>query len=249
MESASGDFAGLVLFAQSCSWQSVVKLSAKLLFEEESVPEQLLSKITALRFEGLYRMKQYDELTTEATGILTEEEKRIHLEGGNANFNYNIIVAMRLLLNDIKLMTGRSEEAIEQLNAMKKWLEGVEQSAVVSFWLWQVKSHLVNGYIRVRNWKEATVLLNQMINDLETLKMGCTSDNDKSKLTKAQILLLTRLARLLFQVCLIVVPFVINTYFPFLNSPDRFCKEGHIVLREIVGAVCIRSSCVKGLFN
>lgn len=178
----------------------MVRLSAKLLFEEETVPEQLLSRITALRFEGLYRMKQYDELATEATGILVEEEKRMATEGEHAKFNYNITVSMRLLLNDIKLVTGRSEEAIEQLNGLKHWLEGCEQSSIVCFWLWQVRSHLVNGYIRVRNWREATMQMNRMLNDLQVCMQGCTSAGDKSQLVKAQILLLTRLARLLFQV-------------------------------------------------
>ncbi len=191
---------GLLTFAATSSWQGVATLSSKLLFEKENLPEQHLSLITGLRFEALYRMKQYDELATEAASILAEEESRLAVEGESNRFNYNTTVSMRLLLNDVKIMTGRSEEALQQLLAMHKWLASLPQESIVTFWLWQVKCHIVNGYIRLRNWKAATLEMNRMLNDLQSLVQGCTNAETKIDLVKAQIVLLTRLARLLFQV-------------------------------------------------
>jgi len=42
--------------------------------------------------------------------------------------------------------------------------------------------------------------MNRMLNDLQSLVQGCTNAETKIDLVKAQIVLLTRLARLLFQV-------------------------------------------------
>lgn len=200
VEDVPPTFDGLVTLAESSSWQGVVKLSAKLLYEQENLPGHLFSRVTGLRFEGLYRMKQYDELATEATSILTEEELKMAAEGERYEFNYNTTVSMRLLLNDVKIMTGRSEEALEQLLTMHKWLDSLPQQSIVSFWLWQVKCHVVNGYIRLRNWKAATLDMNQMLNQLQRMVQACTNPEEKSNLIKAQIVVSTRLARLLFQV-------------------------------------------------
>lgn len=200
VEEVPSSLEGLLTFAATSSWQGVATLSSKLLFEEENLPEQQLSLITGLRFEALYRMKQYDELATEAASILAEEESRLTTEGESTLFNYNTTVSMRLLLNDVKIMTGRSEEALQQLLAMHKWLASLPQESIVAFWLWQVKCHVVNGYIRLRNWKAATLEMNQMINDLQSMVQSCTDADTKINLVKAQIVLLTRLARLLFQV-------------------------------------------------
>jgi hypothetical protein len=204
-ESISQDFNGLVKSAQSFYWPHVLKLSEKLLLQED-LPEQLLSTITRLRFEALYRMKLYDDLANEVTIILNDEEAK-NGDASPAEFNYNIIVSMRLLLNDIKLMTGRSEEAVEHLNAMKRWLVSVTSDNTTSnnsalFWLWQVRSHIVNGYIRLRNWRAASLEINSMLNDLQTRVLACpgSSAEDRSLLVQAQIVMLTRQARMLFQV-------------------------------------------------
>jgi hypothetical protein len=187
--------------ANNSSWQGVIKLSGKLLYEQQNVSEQIVSKITGLRFEGLYHMKQYDELATEATSILAEEELKIAAaEDNTEHFNYNVVVSMRLLLNDIKIMTGRSEEAIQQLMSMHKWLKTLPQKSIVAFWLWQVKCHVVNGFIRLRNWKAATLEMNGMINELQEFVHNCVNVEEKANLVKAQIVLLARMARLLFQV-------------------------------------------------
>lgn len=199
-QSLGQDYDGLVALAQSFFWPAVLKLSGQLL-EQESTPDHLLCNITRLRFEALYRMKLYDELANEVTAILQDEEKKIAGDADPQNINYNVVVSMRLLLNDIKLMTGRSEEAVEQLNAMKAWLESVQPAtSVVLFWLWQVKCHIVNGYIRLRNWRSASLELNGMLNELQRRHTACTSAEDRTHLLKAQITLLTRLARMLFQV-------------------------------------------------
>ena len=178
----------------------MLQLSGKLLFESENFPEHLLGSVTRLRFEAQYRMKLYDELATEISGLIAEETKKIESGGNNSGFNYDVIVSMRLLLNDVKLMTGRSEEAVEQLHNIKTWLSTEKPSNNVIFWMWQVKCHIVNGYIRLRNWKQASLELNCMINELHQRVNACTNAEDRSSLIKAQILLLTRLSRMLFQV-------------------------------------------------
>lgn len=149
-------------------------------------------------------MKQYDELATEATSLLSKEESKMSSEGDSYQFNYNITVSMRLLLNDVKIMTGRSEEALDQLLSMHKWLASLPHQSIVAFWLWQVKCHVVNGYIRLRNWKAATLEMNQMLNELQGLVQTCADAEERSNLIKAQIVISTRLARLLFQVFVMV---------------------------------------------
>lgn len=216
-QSVTQDFNGLIVLAQSFFWPSVLKLSSKLL-EQENTPEHLLSSIMRIRFEALYRMKLYDELANEVTAILVEEEKKMEHDGDDqqgSSFNYNVVVSMRLVLNDIKLMTGRSEEAVEQLNAIKTWLTATANAttsessnsssnggnnSIVLFWLWQVKCHIVSGYIRLRNWKSASLELNAMLNELQQRVAVCTVAEDRTNLLKGQITLLTRLARMLFQV-------------------------------------------------
>lgn len=198
-DTVASDFHGLVILAQSFYWPGVLKLSGTLL-AQEGTTEQQRTEIIRLRFEALYRMKSYDELANEVTAILSEEERKVAVDVQPREFNHNIAVSMRLLLNDIKLMTGRSEEAVEQLNTMKAWLSSEAPTSNVLFWLWQVRCHIANGYIRLRNWRSASFELNDMLNDLQQRVLVCGSVEDRSQLVKGQIVLLTRLARLLFQV-------------------------------------------------
>lgn len=199
-DSVTQDINGLQKLAKEFYWQSVANLSEKLLSEQGKVPEHLLSRVSGMRFEALYRMKLYDDLANEVSSLLVDEERKFKSDPDPKKFNYNVIVSTRLLLNDIKLMTGRSEEAVEQLNSMKLWLLNIEPSNIIFFWLWQVKSHLVNGFIRLRNWKGASLELNGMLNELQGRIQACNHTEDRTNLLKGQIILLTRLARLLFQV-------------------------------------------------
>jgi hypothetical protein len=196
------DLEGLLHLEKFSAWQSIVKTSG-IILSEGNVPESVLAKVTGLRFEALYRMKMYDELSTEASSLLLSEENRMQAANDD-KVNYTVLVSMRLLLNDVKLMTGRSEEAVEQLLSLKDWLASIikdsPQNATAVFWLWEVKSQIVNAYARLRNWNCAIITLNGMLHELETLRLSTTNTDDNTNLLRAQILVSVQLARLLFQV-------------------------------------------------
>lgn len=196
------------------SWQSIVKLSKVLLFDDESTSEQLLKSITNMRFEALFRMKLYDELIAEVQSILNNQE---HLDSlltvttndSNNNIDYHTTISMRLLLNNIKLMTGRSQEAMDQLIILKRWLlccndnnndNNNKSSTIILFWLWEVKSHIINAHIRLRNWKAATLELNDMINEIEIFIQDAINIQEKANYIKALIYVMLKLAKLLLQV-------------------------------------------------
>ena len=203
----------------------MVNLSKTLLFQDESTSEQDLIRISCIRFEALFRMKLYDELTVEVGNVLNSEEKRVEAEKvqqqqaqvageappSNVAFqtksqqNLNLTVSMRLLLYEVKMMTGRSQEALEKLLLLSKWLLDLEvadgtPTAVVSFWLWQVRCHIVNAHIRLRNWKAAALDLQAMIVDLDRYMSNNDCADEKAALMKAKIILLLKTARVLLQV-------------------------------------------------
>lgn len=220
------NLSGLYTLKEICAWQAAADLSGKLLFEEESTMEGDLSKISCIRFEALFRMKKYDDLIVEVGNILNAEEKRMEAErsalGGDAHAaqpNYNLTISMRLLLYEMKMMTGRSQEALEKLFVLRESLAESLQSTqsneednssnnnsnktLISFWLWQVRCHIVNAFIRQRNWKAAAVDLQHMLVELGHLIQEAESSGateEAASMTKAKVLLLLKLSRVLLQI-------------------------------------------------
>lgn len=114
------------------AWNKVVTLSSKLCRNESPVVDNKINLCYQYRFEGLFRMKMYDDLLHETSGILSEEEsklrKLLHSQVSTESTMvstdctaelraaYNITFSMRIFIVEVKLMTGRSQEVVNSSN-------------------------------------------------------------------------------------------------------------------------------------
>ena len=185
-ESVPCSLAGLKVFAQASAWKYVVEMSGKLLAQSESPTTFGLSFVLRTRFEGLFRMKMFDELTHEATKILEQEAAK-------SNKNMDVVLALRLLIAEILSLTGRGEEALTELSVLKRGLG--EDGGSNPLWLWRTKNSIVNVAIRMRLWRTAIGEMMGMLSDVgEAAKAGGT------EYAKAEIVLLCRLSRAMLQI-------------------------------------------------
>jgi hypothetical protein len=146
----------------------------------------------------------FDELAQEAARILSNEE----MQSGS---DCPIALAMRLLICETKIMTGRCDEAIEQLQQMKHWLQnGIagalnddsgevgkisnEMKKVTQLWEWRLQCAITNAFIRLRQWRLAIVELRAM---LASVSVHFSSQSSQAY---SQIALLCLLSRVLLQV-------------------------------------------------
>ncbi len=194
------DLSGLIVFLNESVWQSVVPLATSLLNNEKQKEEwsTLQYYLSIAKFVGLFKMKQYDELVSEVISFLaatsTAREMPLH-------FSF----PLQLLLCQVKTLTGRSHEASGQLLEMKSSLSfndtGGTASAESNFWYWQLECHIINNYVRLRNWKHSIASMKRVIIALDGV-IDQMSDEDTAKdyYVKSQIILLTRLSRILLQV-------------------------------------------------
>ena len=109
------DLTGLNVLVSAQAWSSVVSLSSKLCRNTVPVVNNKLSLVYQYRFEGLFRMKMYEDLLHEVTDILSEEESNLRnltLSDSHAALvaAHNITFSLRLFIVEVKLMTGRSQE-------------------------------------------------------------------------------------------------------------------------------------------
>mmetsp|Transcript_32080 Transcript_32080/g.46239 ORF Transcript_32080/g.46239 Transcript_32080/m.46239 type:complete len:558 (-) Transcript_32080:59-1732(-) len=206
------DVAGLSILVSASAWSSVVSFTAKLCRNETPILENnKLNIVFQYRFEGLFRMKLYDDLLHEVGEILTDEELKLqsHIttsvnKPSDLNNKHCLSFSLRLYIVEVKLMTGRSQEALEHLSRMRRWLQQEIKSDTANpleYWLWQVKLHEVNAHIRLRNWKVVTQELKSLIDETQ-IRWIATPDSDvavKLDWMKAQIVLLMRLSRVLLQ--------------------------------------------------
>lgn len=192
IKDVSPDHAGLVALAEVHAWQGVVNLSSKLLFDNDI--KDCNDKVWHLRFEGLFRMKMYDELSVEAGNLLSREESK------SSGANHNMIASMKLLLYEVKVMTGRHQEAVDQLYAFRQHLELQGQDDFTRFWLLLVTAHITNAATRLRNWKGAITELRKLVVDVKHEISVAKDMVSKINLQRSLVLILLRLSRVLLQV-------------------------------------------------
>lgn len=106
---------GLNALVTANVWSRVVPLTAKLCRNATAVRNDKLDLLFQYRFEALFRMKMYDDLLHEASNILTEEETRLQHNSSDDKIpiewkQHNLSFSLRLLIVEVKLMTGRSQE-------------------------------------------------------------------------------------------------------------------------------------------
>jgi hypothetical protein len=93
-------------FALSSAWKQVVDLSSKV---NDTKTSSAISVTTRLRLEGLYRLKMFDDLSSEAGNVLVAERARFVVMQKDSEAYIqcsNTMYALRLLLAEVKAMTG-----------------------------------------------------------------------------------------------------------------------------------------------
>jgi len=217
---------GIQLFARSHAWRQVVESSNSLINKDQlGLTGGVLTLVMKLRLEGLFRLKMFDELIVEASKILQTEENRLSEivdTHPSDPIDCDLLIAMKLLLCEIKALTGQSEEALEQLYILLHTLQSTNLSYLISnalFWTWRVRSAIVNASTRQRQWRVALTELLAMATDISTCLSECKQwkldrkldsqlddelDKQISRLinefSKAYIVLLCRLSRAYLQI-------------------------------------------------
>jgi hypothetical protein len=194
-----------------------------------------------MRFEGLYRMKQFDELSAEIQSILTSNETNtidpsdllsttsassislqlpppppstttttatIETSLLSNYINYNLTISLRLLLINIKLITGRIQEALELLYILQNWIIILIKNEIkiniihiLNYWYYQIKCLIINVLIKIRNYKLACTDLNDMINEINHVYfLNAVNNIEKCYYNNTIIFLLLKLSRLFIQV-------------------------------------------------
>ena len=173
------------------------------------------------RMEGLFALQLFDDLAQEAAKILSEEELAIQSNPSRSNsIDSEVATAMRLLLCEIKVMTGRGDEAVEQLHLLQAWLlkvaelsEDIAMQKRAHCWLARTGCAIVNSFIRQRQWRLAISALREILSRLQQNEKG---SGDAHHLRDAIIVIHCLLARTLLQVFAIMMSEVIfTTYIPF----------------------------------
>ena len=213
---------------------SFFPLLGKLLYDDETTPEHLFDSITCMRFEGLFRMKLFDELSAEIQSILTSNESNtidpsdllstksassisllqppttttIETSLLSNYINYNLTISLRLLLINIKLITGRIPEVLELLYILKNWIVLLIKNEIkiniihiLNYWYYQIKCLIINVLIKTRNYKSACIDLNDMINEINhEYYLKAVNNIEKCFYNYTIIFLLLKLSRLFIQV-------------------------------------------------
>jgi hypothetical protein len=186
----------LQLLMKNNSWQNVINLTSKIITESATLYDEGYCLVLSMRFESLFRLKMYDDLNVEVSSAL-ETLNDSFSERKDNPFLIGFIYSVKMLQCEIKMMTGHSIEAMEQIAFVRTWLRG--NAGVfrqeLSYWEWQSTCHLINCNIRSRNWKNSIRVMRQMLVDLRALE---EASNHFAYLSKVVVLL--RLSKLLLQV-------------------------------------------------
>jgi hypothetical protein len=204
---------GLQVLARSHAWRHVVELSSRVADSRAVCPVSLGTK---LRLEGLFRLKMFDDLSFEATNLLSAERNRIlrDVDSEETTRSSNNINTMRLLISEVKTMTGNGEDAFQDMFQLRNELEKQSATDPLStavspslWWTWRVTSSIINAAIRQRLWRMALGELLGFLTSLRT-KHKSMSDALHSSSSKesvkgfrrVEIIILCRLSRILLQV-------------------------------------------------
>lgn len=203
---------GLQVLARSHAWRHVVELSSRVADSRADCPFSLGTK---LRLEGLFRLKMFDDLSFEATNLLSALRTRIlrDVDSDEAVRSSNNINAMRLLISEVKTMTGNGEDAFQDMFQLRDELEkqtALDPLSAVSpslWWTWRVTSSIINAAIRQRLWRMALGELLGFLTSLRTKHKSMAdalySSSSKESVKgfrRVEIIVLCRLSRILLQV-------------------------------------------------
>lgn len=204
---------GLQVLARSHAWRHVVELSSRVADSRADCP---ISLGTKLRLEGLFRLKMFDDLSFEATNLLSAEKTR-----NLRDFDFDELIrsnndmnGMRLLISEVKAMTGNGEDAFQDMFQLRDELEKQNafdpMTSAVSpslWWTWRVTSSIINAAIRQRIWRlafgELLGFLTSLRTKHESMVKALHSSSSKESMKgfqRVEIVILCRLSRILLQV-------------------------------------------------
>jgi len=163
--------------------------------------------LTKYRWESLFHLKMYDELGLEVSKALDHHRavKVINEESISTDISSTLL---GLLLAEIKLITGQSDDAIQELysirNSILSNIRSDSRRQDWICWLHRTQSAIVNALIRQRLWRRAIAELTRCVGDLRLQLFQALGDNaDRHTLglvVEALILVFCRLSRTLLQV-------------------------------------------------
>lgn len=167
-------------------------------------------------------MKFYDDLNLEASNFLNSinnnQEELIRLTSASSTYSLDLICSIKLLICEVKFITGYLQEGLQNLCFLSQRLEAMiislyknkpsQEKSTVSinnlyYWHWHVVLQQVNAYIRLRNWKQAITILKNLNKDIETRIQDNIASNllqENEFLYKGQFNLLIRLFKIYLQI-------------------------------------------------
>ena len=202
----SRNISGLHILASCNAWSHVVELSMELLKgnpQSAYADDSSLSVIFVFRMVGLFRLKMLDELQYETSSAMAIEESKLltHLNGVDTDmdadqaglgtflqfpmppldsFCLDNIISLQLLLTEVKFVTGHSDEAVNLLYTLRKWLtesenakklsSGDDQCSRCLMWKWKVMWSLINVLLRQRLWRQGIKEMLTLLRELHDMK-------------------------------------------------------------------------------
>lgn len=196
---------GLQQVAAVGDWRSVVDISGKIVSDAsfETFGNDVMDITLQLRFEGLFRMKLFDDLSLEISKVLSSEMKSVKDAEVAERCSSGIykIVSLNVLLCEIKSLTGRGAESLEQLYRLRNDLMSMsavatseEDRTVIHWWEMKIWNQIVNALLRQRQWHLALHELSRLL--LETRRLrDQMSTKDIAQQTGSRILVVFYLNR------------------------------------------------------
>jgi hypothetical protein len=207
---------GLHELAKCGHWRALVDFSSKLLTEEmfERNETETLDIVLQLRFQGLFKMKMFDDLTAEIAKVMMSELK----SRADSPLSPKLLSLISLMC-EVKSVTGRGDEALEQLYRARKQLLNtrVDDNVLpLRFWKTRIRCQIVNILLRQRQWQLALFELGAILNEIREAKhlvVGSGSsdqspiasrsksfDGELMSLTRSELYVLCRISRIYLQV-------------------------------------------------
>jgi hypothetical protein len=202
---------GLQQLARSSAWKKVVEASEPLAGDECA-----FSVAFKLRAVALFRLKMFDELANELGLALQKIESVMgdseDSDKANITRSTEKIIALQLLLIEVRAMTGRGEDALTQLYSLQRWL--CQQSELLwpssytvkiphaaLWWKWRVVWAVVNNLIKQRQWRQALRELQSLLREVQnTGRSPGVHHGQTHRIVAAEIIILSRMSRMLVQV-------------------------------------------------
>ena len=173
----------------------------------------VMSPVLKLRLEGLFRLKLFDEVIEEINSALTNASNLTSLPSSTSaisptssdqsshepircnitqemkyaavipHLDFDTLMILNMMTIEVRLVTGRTEEAMEELGLLKqqlyidpmkvKEIKQSEWSRILKgyYWYWVVVMSLCNACCRQRQWRICITELTNMLKDIVQLRV------------------------------------------------------------------------------